>query len=133
MPIVKFVKEKKEIDVPDGTDLRSAALQAGVNLYHGFNGCCSSLNRLVNCHGLGGCGTCRVLVAKGMESLSPMGMLEKAKFRIIMPDPPVSWPAVLAFIGHEDTMRLACQSKVHGDVEIETGPDLDLYGENFFS
>jgi hypothetical protein len=30
-------------------------------------------------------------------------------------------------------MRLACQSKVMGDVEVHTCPPLNLFGENFFS
>jgi hypothetical protein len=39
----------------------------------------------------------------------------------------------MAFIGNEDTMRLACRTKVLGDMEVETGPELNLFGENFFS
>jgi hypothetical protein len=39
----------------------------------------------------------------------------------------------MAFIGNESTMRLACQTLVNGDMEVETGPTLDLFGENFFS
>jgi hypothetical protein len=30
-------------------------------------------------------------------------------------------------------MRLSCQVTVQGDMEVETGPELNLYGENFFS
>jgi hypothetical protein len=30
-------------------------------------------------------------------------------------------------------MRLSCQVRVQGDIEVETGPALDLFGENFFS
>jgi hypothetical protein len=30
-------------------------------------------------------------------------------------------------------MRLSCQVKVMGDMEVETGPKLNLFGENFFS
>jgi len=129
MPVVKFVKENKEIDVPEGTDLRTAAQQAGVNLYFGLNGCGATLNRLLNCRGLGLCGTCKVLVTKGMENTSSMGAWEKMKFKVPVPDP---LPA-LSYVGYEDTMRLACKTKVHGDVEVETGPEIDLFGENFFS
>jgi ferredoxin len=39
----------------------------------------------------------------------------------------------LAYIGNEETMRLACQMRVKGDIEVETGPELNLFGENFFS
>ena len=30
MPIIKFIKEKKEIEVPRGANLRKAALEAGI-------------------------------------------------------------------------------------------------------
>jgi hypothetical protein len=39
----------------------------------------------------------------------------------------------MAYIGNEDTMRLACRTKVLGDIEVQTGPQLNLFGENFFS
>jgi hypothetical protein len=29
-------------------------------------------------------------------------------------------------------MRLACCVKVHGDMTVDTKPEIDLYGENFF-
>ena len=29
--------------------------------------------------------------------------------------------------------RLACCVKVLGDIEVETGPELNLFGDNFFS
>jgi ferredoxin len=129
MPVVKFVNEKKEIEVADGANLRQEALKAGINLYYGFNGFGTGLNKVFNCHGLGLCGSCRVLITKGMENASPMGTMEKTKFRFPAPDP---LPA-LAFVGHEDTMRLACQMTVHGDMEVQTNPQVDLFGENFFS
>ena len=70
MPKVVFVSEKKEIEVPEGANLRDAARKAGVEVYRG-------LARFLNCFGHGTCGTCRVLVKKGMENLSPKGMLER--------------------------------------------------------
>ncbi len=33
MPIVNFVNEKKEIQVPEGANLRQEALQAGIQVY----------------------------------------------------------------------------------------------------
>jgi hypothetical protein len=39
----------------------------------------------------------------------------------------------MAFVGNEETMRLACKVEVFGDMEVETGPDINLFGENFFS
>jgi hypothetical protein len=58
-----------------------------------------------------------------------MGIMEKIRFRNPIPDP---LPA-LAFVGNEDTLRLSCQTLVNGDIEVETAPQLDLFGENFFS
>jgi len=115
MPTITFTSEKKEIQVPDGANLRQEALAAGVSLYPG-------VHRIVNCHGLGQCGSCRVLITKGMENTSPKGLLEKARLAVS-----------LAYIGNEATMRLACQTKVHGDISVETKPPLNLFGENFFS
>lgn len=129
MPVIKFVKEKKEIEVPAGANLRKEALKAGVNVHQGFNGFGASINRYVNCFGLSACGTCRVRIVKGMENASEMGTREWLRFKCPLdnPLPP------MAFLGNEDTMRLSCQVTVHGDMEVETGPELDLFGENFFS
>ena len=134
MPTVKFVREKKEIDVPSGTNLRKAAIQAGVNLYHGVNGYGESINKVLNCHGLGCCGTCTIGVEKGAENLSAMGKWEKAKFYgLPTPDPMLATINCMHFIGNEDRLRLACQATIDGDVEIETGPEFNATGENFFS
>jgi ferredoxin len=137
MPVVKFTKEQKEVEVPNGANLRTAALQAGVNVHQGLNGFGASVNKVLNCHGFGQCGTCRVNITKGMENASPMGIVEKLRFRVPVPTPvtPAGFDPLpaMAFIGHEQTMRLSCQVKVHGDMEVETGPELDLFGENFFS
>jgi ferredoxin len=129
MPIVKFNKEKKEIEVPQGENLRKAALKAGVNLYQGINGIGASVNKNLNCHGFGMCGMCRVNITKGMDNASDKGTLESLRFKIPFPDPLVN----LAYIGNEETMRLACRTEVMGDIEVETGPDFNLFGENFFS
>jgi ferredoxin len=132
MPRVKFVKENVEIEVPAGANLRREAMKAGVNVYKGFiNGMGESVNRQFfgHCPGLGLCGTCRVRIVQGMENTSPMGRVEKMKFRFPFPDPLTSF----AYIGNEETMRLACKTQVHGDIEVETGPALNLCGENFFS
>ncbi len=115
--------------MPEGANLRKEALQAGINVYNGFNGFGASLNKIINCHGLGQCGTCRVLIAKGIENANPPSMMEKIKFRVPVPDP----LPCLAYIGHEDTMRLACCVTVHGDMTVDTKPQIDLFGENFFS
>lgn len=118
MPKVTFVKEKKEIEVPAGANLRDEATKAGVAVYKGPD-------KLLNCRGFGLCGTCRVLVKKGMENLNPKTTREKINFNVH----PLG---MLAVIGHEEEMRLSCQVQVHGDCTVETTPDLNLSGENFW-
>jgi ferredoxin len=117
MPIVNFVNEKKQLQVPEGANLRKEALKAGVEIY-------PPLHRLplTHCPGIGQCGTCRVLITKGMENASPMGFLEKLRLKY-----------AFAYIGHEDTMRLSCQVRVDGDMDVVTRPPLNWFGENFFS
>jgi ferredoxin len=78
----------------------------------------------------GMCGTCRVLITKGMENCNAMTLRERLKFKAVLTPDPI--PA-LAYVGHEDTMRLACCVKVNGDIEVESGPEVNLFGENFFS
>jgi ferredoxin len=129
MPVIKFIKEKKEIEVPEGANLRKEAIKAGVNTHQGLNGFGAGINKIMNCHGFGQCGTCRVKIVGGMENVSKVGMIEKFRFYNPIPDP----VPCMAYIGNEETMRLACQVTVHGDIEVETGPELDLFGENFFS
>jgi ferredoxin len=115
MPTITFTSEKKEIQVPAGANLRTEALRAGVQLYPG-------VHKILNCHGLGQCGSCRVLITKGMENASRKGFMESARLAVS-----------LAYIGNEQTMRLACQTRVNGDITVETKPALNLFGENFFS
>ena len=108
---------------------RKEAIKAGINVHQGVNGVGASINKYLNCHGLGQCGTCRVKIIKGMENTNPMGPIERFRFYNPLPDP---FPC-LSFIGNEDTMRLSCKVHVQGDIEVETAPHLDLFGENFFS
>jgi len=138
MPVIKFIKEKKEIEVPEGANLRKEALKADVNPHSLLNGMGAGISRaILNCHGFGQCGTCRVRITKGMENTSPMGIVEKTRFRFPIPTPitPGGLDPLpcLAFVGNEDTMRLACQTLVYGDIEVETAPPINLFGDNFFS
>ena len=137
MPIIKFVKEKKEVEVPAGANLRSEAMKAGVNVHQGLNGIGAGINKFMNCHGFAQCGTCRVNIVKGMENASKMGIVEKTRFKAPVPTPvtPLGLDPMptMAYLGNEETMRLSCCVTVHGDMEVETGPELDLFGENFFS
>src|SRR5262249_20313173 len=94
MPKVTIANEKKAIEVPDGANLRVELRKAGPPVYKG-------LPRFPNCFGHGTCGTCRILVKKGMEHLSPKGGLEKFTL----------WRMISA-IGFEDEMRLSCRCAV---------------------
>jgi ferredoxin len=114
MPKVSIVNEKKDIEVPAGSNLRLELQKVGIEVYNG-------LDKYLNCRGNGLCGTCRVLVKKGMENLAPKSTIERFKLGIMM-----------SAIGHEDEMRLSCQVKVNGDCTIETRPAMNLYGENFW-
>lgn len=114
MPKVSFVKEKLDIEVPMGANLREEARKAGLEVYKG-------IDKVLNCRGLGLCGTCHVLVKKGMENLSAKNMREKFKLG-----------TMFSSIGHEDEMRLSCQVQVNGDCSIETTPEFNWSGENFW-
>jgi len=118
MPKVFFVTGKKELEVPAGANLRQEAMKAGIDVYGG-------LTRYLNCRGNGLCGTCRVLVKKGMENLSPRTFIERLNIN--------THPAsMMYFIGREDEMRLSCQVQVNGDCTIETHPAFNWSGENFW-
>ena len=118
MPAVKFLKEKKTIEVPEGANLRKEALKAGIDLYPG-------VHKYLNCQGLGQCASCRVVVKKGTENLNQQGLFEKLRLLL----GPLTF---FARLGHEKDLRLACRAHVKGDVEIETQPEINLYGEKFW-
>jgi ferredoxin len=128
MPIVHFVNEKKQIEVPVGANLRKEAIKAGIRLYNGINGYGAAVNEVLNCHGLGHCGTCRVKIVKGHENAKPPTLTISEKFSFTL-----NPLAQAAYIGNEDTMRLACCCQVMGDMTVETKPEINLTGENFFS
>jgi 2Fe-2S ferredoxin len=111
MPKIKFLREEREIEVKEGENLRQAALRAGIQLYPG-------IHKYLNCHGLAQCGECRVHIKKGMENTSKPGLLEWARSRFSF-----------FRIGHEDEVRLACQTKVLGDIEVYTQPEFNWFGQ----
>jgi ferredoxin len=120
MPTVTFVKEKKTIEVPEGANLRREAIKAGVQLYpfpHNY----------ANCMGNGLCCSCRVLVKKGLENCSRQGLIEKLAL-MTNPDPRVFFSR----LGHEKDLRLACKTRVNGDIEVETQPPVNWHGEKFW-
>ena len=116
MPKITFVNEKKEIEVPAGAVLRDEAIKAGIQMHPW------PFTRFpLNCGGHGTCGTCRILVKKGMENLSQKGFMEK-----------LTLLRMFSAIGHEDEMRLACQCAVRGDCTVETKPAMNISGEVFW-
>src|SRR5262245_44558530 len=111
MPKVVVANEKKEVEVPEGGNLRKELRKAGLPVYRG-------LDRFLNCRGLGLCGTCKVLVKKGGENLGPKNMTpeqfreykEKVAKGEAKPNPKTflerfTLGRMLATIGHEDEMR----------------------------
>lgn len=128
MPKIKFINEKKEIEVPAGSVLRDVAKANGVPLHHHGLGAmptvgeyASSMASVVNCMGFGLCGTCHVYVKAGKENCSPPGVVEKVHMGLSTQS-----------IGHEEEFRLSCQTKVMGDIEVETRPNSNFFGEAFW-
>ena len=111
MPTIKFVREKKEVECERGANLRTVAKEHGIELYPG-------MSKYFNCRGFGHCGECRVHVKKGMDNLSKPGIQERLRVG-------------MSFfrIGHEDEVRLACQLRVEGDIEVETQPEFNWFGD----
>ncbi len=101
MPVVYFVKQQKSVECAVGETLRDVARANGVSVY-------VFPNNLANCRGFGLCGTCRIHVD------NPNAVSART-------------PADQRKTGFEgDNIRLACQTKVLGDVEVVTNPRRQL-------
>lgn len=96
MPKVHFLNEVITVEVPAQTTLRDAAMQSGIELYRG-------MWTHVNCIGNGICGRCRVWILAPDHHLSPPSLRER-------------------FHRVRGMMRLACQVRVTGDIEVRTRP-----------
>jgi len=95
MPKVVFVNEHRIVEVPAGKNLKSLALELGINPHREFF-------RGVNCGYFGLCGTCQVWVHEsGAGSTNPRNIREK-------------------MAGMRGERRLSCQVKILGDVTITT-------------
>lgn len=90
MPAVRFLPDEEVVDAADGATLLEAALGAGIPATHA-------------CGGDARCSTCRVLVVEGRDALSPV---EAAERRLLAP------------LGLDRPIRLACQARVGGDVTV---------------
>jgi ferredoxin len=118
MPQVTFVNEKVTIEVPQGSNLRTEARKAGIEVYEG-------IHKTLHCPGIGGCGSCAVEVVKGQENVSKPGLWER--FR--------TFAGPLLFfkkLDKGDALRLSCKTRVNGDCEVKTHPDLNWHGEKFW-
>jgi ferredoxin len=100
MPVIRFVREGRDVECYPGENLREVALREGIELY-GLKG------RLGNCGGCGQCITCFVDVvpAGAAVALSPRTGVEERKLR----RRPESW-------------RLACQALVEHSLLVVTRP-----------
>lgn len=121
MPKIFFVREQKEIEVPEGSNLRKVARAAGVDLYFRFPGCPNWMaQNVLNCHGLGMCGTCGVHLVEGTAAnAEPAGFRERA--RVAFYDP-ITPHLAAGRVGHEKEFRLSCQTIVKGDLRVVTQP-----------
>ncbi|MEZ6058728.1 MAG: 2Fe-2S iron-sulfur cluster-binding protein [Planctomycetaceae bacterium] len=120
MPTIKFVNEKVTVQAHDGEDIRSVARKNGVQLYSGPH-------KVVNCMGFGQCGSCNVIIRNGSQNCSKRSFFERIGKWIN----PLLGLKMLSHPGQD--VRLACQTKVNGDVEVETHPSINWHGEKFWN
>jgi len=100
MALVYFEREGKTLNVNAGQNLRKLAQANGISLYRG-------INKLINCRGQGLCGTCLVEVyAKNPVDLSPRSAMEEQQLKDYT----------------NPYLRLACQVRVHGNIQVKTQP-----------
>ncbi len=104
MPIIRFVREDKDVECKPGENLREVALREGMQLY-GLKG------QLGNCGGCGQCITCFVAIEgeKAPGALSPRTAVEEARLK-----------------RRPDNWRLACQTLVQSSVIVLTRPQVSL-------
>jgi len=98
MANIKFLNEDQEIVAADGANLREKALQNDIDIY-------KFMGKMMNCGGIGQCGTCIVEVVEGMENLSERTEFEQRKLK-----------------KKPNSYRLACQTTVNGAVSVKTKP-----------
>jgi len=104
MPVIRFVREGRDVECYPGENLREVALREGIELY-GLKG------KLGNCGGCGQCITCFVEVVgeSSPGSLSSRTAVEEQKLR-----------------RRPDGWRLACQTLVQQSVLVLTRPQVGL-------
>ena len=98
VPTITFVRENKQVEVPEGDHVRYPALENDVQVYCG-------LWKYANCHGNGLCGTDRVAVSPSTNT-NALTFHEKFWLRNDLKKNP--------------NIRLACQVQIFGDVSVDT-------------
>ncbi|MEO1005230.1 MAG: 2Fe-2S iron-sulfur cluster-binding protein [Cyanobacteria bacterium J06638_38] len=93
MPIVTV--QGKTFTCEDGANLRKVLLKHDINLHNGQS-------KMINCRGLGSCGTCAVEI---IGAVSPPNWRDRTRRSL----PPHSL---------EQNRRLACQTRVLGNIEV---------------
>ncbi|MFM9267731.1 2Fe-2S iron-sulfur cluster-binding protein [Tychonema sp. BBK16] len=93
--MVKVQAQGKTFECDRGSNLREVLLKNGIDLYNGNA-------TIINCHGLGTCGTCAVSIE---GEVSEPQWRENARLSL----PPHS-PA--------SKRRLSCQTQVLGDIKV---------------
>ncbi len=114
MPIVRA--QGQSITCESGATLRTVLRRAGVSLYNGPA-------RIVNCRGIGSCGTCALAIeaiepGTIADAISELNWIEKA--RLNFPPHSAMGPG-LPLLGPQPSsqgLRLACQVKVFGDINV---------------
>ena len=91
MPKVTFLPDGSEVEVREGLSLFAAAIESDAEVES-------------QCGGRGGCALCRVIIREGVENLSEMEWEEEAH---------------LGNVFHVTHERLACQTRIAGDVVVE--------------
>ena len=103
MPVIRFLREARDVECYPGENLREVALREGIELY-GLKG------KLGNCGGCGQCITCFVDVeGAAPTALTGRTAVEERKLR-----------------GRPQTWRLACQTLVAQSLVVLTRPQVGL-------
>ncbi|NEQ43269.1 MAG: (2Fe-2S)-binding protein [Leptolyngbya sp. SIOISBB] len=91
----KVTAQGKTVECESGANLRKVLLKNGIDLYNGQS-------KLINCRGIGSCGTCAVRIE---GPVSVVNWRDRARRSF----PPHS---------SERDLRLACQTQVLGDIRV---------------
>lgn len=91
----KVTAQGKTFECESGANLRKVLLNNGIDLYNGQS-------KLINCRGIGSCGTCAVQIE---GTVSATNWRDRAR-RSLPPHNP------------DRDLRLACQTQVLGDIRV---------------